>query len=701
MLPMSPHNPSIGALQGGTDIRRAAAAAGAVLVLLATLLFIAVTPHSAEARSYTMPKVDIQAQLETDGSLHVIEQRTFEFDGDYTKLHWTFAQLPTNAEVKANGVRVINLDELDAFEGDSGNSDEANAPEVESVTNSVAFDGVIAGESASDGSPSSNLEGVTTTLEEWSFDLAWREKTATPDADCYSVDSPQNTVYVFFKETPHRIVVELDYTITEMAQVYDDYAEIYWQYLNSGWSQSSENITCELELPLPKGTTVTEGDNVKVWGHGPSGGTVDVAESGLITSEIPSTKLGEYAELRVLVPKTWLTNVSQKALKEHSGTLRGDAVTKDESTWTDKSKSQYLQDLYRGIAIVSICVLILAASIFLYRRYGVEFEPDFKGKYYREIPSPEVHPAVIGRLWRWNERNAKDLTAAILHLAEIGYIRIDREDSKKFQSPAYAFTRQVEIDDVENVIDKETLQLLFTVIAQGNDSLSLASIRSFAKQNPVSLDGVVNTWHAMLTKEVDKEGFFDKRSQSISTIVAYCDFALLGISGILFFFAHVMSALCFACIVVTLICSLVIAHFTRRRTHKGNNLVARCKAFRNWLRDFGKLDEVVPDDPGTWGKFMVYAYQFDVAGKAADQLRIARPSMFKANPAAAAATVTLPCWLSAADGIDLLSDISGVGDAMTSSIEGACSDASSAISGDGGFFGGDFGGGDFGGGDCG
>ena len=37
----------------------------------------------------------------------------------------------------------------------------------------------------------------------------------------------KNTVYVFFGSQPKRVVVELDYTITNMAQVYDDVSEVY------------------------------------------------------------------------------------------------------------------------------------------------------------------------------------------------------------------------------------------------------------------------------------------------------------------------------------------------------------------------------------------------------------------------------------------------------------------------------------------
>ncbi len=50
-----------------------------------------------------------------------------------------------------------------------------------------------------------------------------------------------------------------------------------------------------------------------------------------------------------------------------------------------------------------------------------------------------------------------------------------------------------------------------------------------------------------------------------------------------------------------------------RRSVRGNELMAKCKALRNWLRDFSSLDERPPTDVKVWGEFMVYAYVFGVA----------------------------------------------------------------------------------------
>ncbi len=60
----------------------------------------------------------------------------------------------------------------------------------------------------------------------------------------------------------------------------------------------------------------------------------------------------------------------------------------------------------------------------------------------------------------------------------------------------------------------------------------------------------------------------------------------------------------------------VIANYMPRRSVRGNELTAKSKALRNWLRDFSSLDERPPTDVKVWGEFMVYAYLFGVADQA-------------------------------------------------------------------------------------
>ena len=80
-------------------------------VLLCATLAGFGAPCQAWAKSYTCPSVNIMAQAQTDGTLHVVEQRTFDFDGAYTAVWWEFKDLPSKAEVEVASVRVAPVDD--------------------------------------------------------------------------------------------------------------------------------------------------------------------------------------------------------------------------------------------------------------------------------------------------------------------------------------------------------------------------------------------------------------------------------------------------------------------------------------------------------------------------------------------------------------------------------------------------------------
>lgn len=163
-------------------------AVAAVAAVLAA--FVLLAPAPAYAKSYTMPKVNITADAQSDGSLHVIEQRTFDFSGSYTAVWWSMSNLPSNAKLKVNGVQMAKTDQSDSA-----------AVQLTDVA-SVAFQN------------------------------KWRDA-GGPGTDAYSVDEGQNTVYVFFNATDSRMVVQLDYTIENGVQAYKDCSDLYWRYVGS------------------------------------------------------------------------------------------------------------------------------------------------------------------------------------------------------------------------------------------------------------------------------------------------------------------------------------------------------------------------------------------------------------------------------------------------------------------------------------
>ena len=72
--------------RGSTLLARAAA------VLALVLLVLVLAPSQALAKSYEMTQVDIDATVNTDGSLTVVEDRTFDFSGTYHYCYWDLSK---------------------------------------------------------------------------------------------------------------------------------------------------------------------------------------------------------------------------------------------------------------------------------------------------------------------------------------------------------------------------------------------------------------------------------------------------------------------------------------------------------------------------------------------------------------------------------------------------------------------------------
>ena len=63
------------------------------LVALAAMaaLLLALAPRAAEAREYSIDAVNIDLTVNTDGSIGVVEDRTFNFDGSFNGVYWDIA----------------------------------------------------------------------------------------------------------------------------------------------------------------------------------------------------------------------------------------------------------------------------------------------------------------------------------------------------------------------------------------------------------------------------------------------------------------------------------------------------------------------------------------------------------------------------------------------------------------------------------
>lgn len=596
-------------------LKAAASALALAFALAAVLAFAA--PCVAFAKSYECPQVNLTAQAQTDGALHVVEQRTFDFDGSFTTVWWTFRNLPSNAEVAVNSVRMATLDEA------------------------------------------GNVAGDWAQLDPVSFQVSWRDE-GGPAASAWSFDKAQDTVYAFFDASDARMVFELDYTVKNGVQAYDDVAEVYWKYVAEDWEVDSANVTATIELPVPSGTSVTPGENVRAWGHGPADGTVSVNEDGIVAYRVSQVLSGQYAEARVVFPVSWLANLDGEARMAHMGTTRLDTVMKEEKTWSDQANNQRMIELELGIGVIAACVAALAVAAALFMRFGREHRPDFTGKYWRDVPHEGMQPAVVGRLWRWNRESADDLTATLLLLASKDVVRVTAgtyPNRKGAPVADYCITRTEKAVRVSDPIEAAALRFLFDEVGEGEAAVWLGAVRAFGTVKPQAYVEAMKKWQAVLSEETEKWDFFEPTSYKLRTafFVAAAVFAIGGLLGA----ALTREVLVLAPTLPVAAAIGVLGNYMPRRTELGNNVAARAKALRNWLRDGGLAEAAGATGDARGGELMAYAYLFGVADDAARALSAALPLERSGESFAGAAYLPWYAWYMAGGGAGSVAEASG------------------------------------------
>lgn len=561
----------------------------ALLVALAiAMLAIAMAPSQAHAKYYECPSVSIDATAQPDGTLTVSETRTFSFSGDFTAVWWTFENFPSS--------------------------------ESELMVDSVFF--------------SDTQSGATEELSPVTFQLSWREE-GGPGISAYSVDEPRNTVYVFFNASDVTVDITINYHITNFVQVYNDVAELYWQYIGHGWDVDSSHVVATVHLPIPAGEQVRAGDNVRAWAHGPLDGALSIGSDGSLSMTIPSVGAGGYAEVRSTFPSEWMTSVSSGSPILHAGS-RLDAVLEDESRLATQANVERMRSLALIVVCLVISVCMIAWGLITFFRHGKEYKPQFQDQYWRDVPEPGLHPAVAGRLWRWDAEKQEDFTATLMHLSRIGAIRLD---AGSYQAPAggvfsagqtvndYYITRLPGWQDkvANSPIDSKAMDILFDTIAKGADSLWFGTIKQYGSDFPEVFIDMMEKWQGIVSAETNKRNFFEAKGGHYQALMAGVAVValVLGLIAIMLVdnFIPLIALLPGAAVL------FVLSVFMKRRSKEAVELHARCEALRSWLKDFSSLDERPPTDVKVWGELMVFAFVLGVANEAIRALQMRVPSV--------------------------------------------------------------------------
>ena len=334
--------------------RRFIVVAWAFAVFVASLLVA--TPALAD--DYSIDAVNIDAAVSSNGTLSVTETREFVFDGSFHGVYWKI-------------------------------------PKGENSSNGKNVDITI------------NYVGLLVNGQVQKFDLSNSGGNSTYQV---SDEGSYYQVKLYSAQEDDTAQFVISYDATGIVTRWDDTGELYWKFVSDGWDVESQNVTCTVTLPVPAGETVTPGDNVRAWGHGPLDASV-AFNGNTIVYTVPGVGSDEYAESRITFPTSWISGCEATSGSELS------TILTEEQQWADEANAK--REAARMAIIVSLIVAAAAVALSILliirirKNYRRTHTPLFQDKYFRDVPTAD-HPAVLGALHRDGKADVDDFTATLM-----------------------------------------------------------------------------------------------------------------------------------------------------------------------------------------------------------------------------------------------------------------------------------------------
>ena len=536
--------------RGVSPQRRARVALAALALAFAAFLLAA--PARAYADGYSVDEVSMSATVRKDGSLSVVERRTFSFDGEVNGVYWTIPHAE-NQQGAASGVEV---DDVACTDGaDKG-----------------AFRRVAVAEKGESGVYTVEDDGASTTI---------------------MVFSPQDDSTATF---------QVSYTLDGAVMAWADTGELYWQFVGPDWEEASEDVSLNVRFEgAPAGLA---GADVRAWGHGPLEGTVEVGGAS-VSYRMPEVAPGEFAEARVVFPRGWVPGLAA------SPKARLQTVLDEEAAWAEEAnarreRARTALAVLRAACMGGSAVFAAGAWVFRWRRRASQ-RPRFAETYFRDVPSND-HPAVIAAFCRKGKVEDEAFVATLMKLTDDGVISIDGgapgdgkprrgdasyalvlKDPGALERLRAAGSRQgadaAGAEAFSARIDAAAIELFFR---DGSATAGFDDMERFSDRRPERYRDLLESFRCEVSATLEARNLVassGKGALVAGTVLGTC-LSVAGVVGGLLL-DDPLTALVPIVLAVLGVWGL---SGVERLTPEGVELRARCNALRRWLEDFTRLD---------------------------------------------------------------------------------------------------------------
>lgn len=499
-------------------------------VCMCVFLLFGWLPDVFAAKSYKIIDASIDAQLQINGSMDVIESRTFEFSGSFS---FVFRTLATQGRVTFQDFRVSENGRF--FElSDSGR------PGTYRVTR-----------------PSGQIE------------IRW-----------------------FFDANNESRTFDFHYRVLNAVARYEDAAVLYYQFISGDWDRVSQNVRIHvkppgqllqsqlnewLHGPLWAESRIETDGSITAWcEHLPSHAYLE------IRALYPPEKFPDATRHSGIVRSRILEEEARWA--EEANLMREDAIKERDEAVRKMEAREKRQEQGKWVGIV-LSVLGLGFAWRNYRKYGQRPSLPPSVKFASDIPE-KIPPALVGYLLSSREIYSGAIVSTMIDLARRGFINLreDQEEKKKLFGGIRTVTNYTwdlnreywrEHNTDLRAYEDDLLKFIFDDLAVGGDSIDLKEI----KKQQTQFTKFFREWKKEVKKLGDEREWFDRESNRGMYYSLGIGIVMIILSGLVAYFIGIWAIVLGVVSLAVFVLSFMIPH----RTKEGEMLARHWKALKRYL----------------------------------------------------------------------------------------------------------------------
>ncbi len=414
------------------------------------------------------------------------------------------------------------------------------------------------------------------------------------------------------------------YTLKDLVVVHNDIAELAHDFIGTDYQEDISNLIIRINLP-------SSSKELRIFSHGPLNGKNRIIDDKSVEITYETLDKGNAVDGRVVFDKSIVPNATKKSNVDGLGKIL--EVEKERANYANKLReaARKREKMLQALAIIMEILLgiwLIGLIVIVYKFYNKndkEYRSEFNGKYFRDFPE-EYTPSTVSYLMNKSINNLS-FNAEILDLIRkkaitIEEVTIDKKGLfKNKQQKDYKLSRNMNFNlDTLSTSEKKLFNLLIGTVGNG-DYVILGDMKEFSKDynNAKRLISGYDSWRYACESEAETEEFYENTKKEKTNCILY---------SLIFIPITFLALLCGSnmgrVLLMDLFGILAIIYFSSatKRTKKGNEQYHKWKGLKNFLADFGRLDEKDLPEIKLWERYLVYATMFGLAAKVQNAMKM-------------------------------------------------------------------------------